>query len=271
MIFYLVHSLVTALDLIEQEVGICIRRAQEGSPLTDDDKNRIQNNFRFIVQKLTEIELEGSIELAERLANDVRIGAAAPLVFWPQLQSLRRLIVDQIQLRRFIYIQQDKARLIIGISAHWQAVWDKFPSVRVDSESAVECYALGQNTASVFHSMLVLETGLLSLSASIGITKPSKNWGGVIGQIETEIAKRRQLAQALPKGSKPPSPKTAKRHADLIAFYSSAAKEFVYFKDAWRNHVAHGRAHYDQFEAARVLVHVREFMAHLCTRLKERK
>jgi hypothetical protein len=48
-----------------------------------------------------------------------------------------------------------------------------------------------------------------------------------------------------------------------ITHYSEAATQFRHFKDAWRNHVSHARASYDEREAWSVLVHVRKFMQHL--------
>ena len=48
-----------------------------------------------------------------------------------------------------------------------------------------------------------------------------------------------------------------------ITHYSDAASQFRHFKDAWRNHVAHGREHYDDRDADKVLTHVIEFMKHL--------
>ena len=41
------------------------------------------------------------------------------------------------------------------------------------------------------------------------------------------------------------------------------AKEFRYFKDAWRNHAMHHREYYDEPQALSVLNHVREFMQHM--------
>jgi hypothetical protein len=54
-----------------------------------------------------------------------------------------------------------------------------------------------------------------------------------------------------------------------MQFLSEAAKEFFYFKDGWRNYVAHGRAAYDEHQALGVLEHTRSFMNHLATRLSE--
>jgi hypothetical protein len=45
-----------------------------------------------------------------------------------------------------------------------------------------------------------------------------------------------------------------------IRFYSGLVAQFRWFKDAWRNHVAHARVHYDEREALDVWHHVSPFM-----------
>ena len=54
-------------------------------------------------------------------------------------------------------------------------------------------------------------------------------------------------------------------------FYMEAVAEFRHFKDAWRNHAAHGHAHYDEERAEKIIEHTRSFMQVLSTRLKEKK
>lgn len=56
---------------------------------------------------------------------------------------------------------------------------------------------------------------------------------------------------------------------DRLQFLSSAAKEFVFFKDGWRNYVAHNKAIYDEHQARSTLEHVKAFMTTLSLRLAE--
>ncbi len=97
----------------------------------------------------------------------------------------------------------------------------------------------------------MLEKGLHSLATELGVGMSSgiefENWKNIIDQIEKEIRK----LEALPKGPA----KTA-----TLTFYSEAASQFRYFKDAWRNHVSHARAQYDEREALTIFEHVRTFM-----------
>jgi hypothetical protein len=99
--------------------------------------------------------------------------------------------------------------------------------------------------------MRVLEKGLKALATNLGVSFSIpfdyQNWQNVIEQIEKEIGKL---------GTLPPGqPKT-----DKLRSYSEIAKQFHYFKDAWRNGVAHSRETYSPEQALSVFRHVKEFM-----------
>ena len=136
----------------------------------------------------------------------------------------------------------------------WQDVLSAFPSTLVDVEEAGRCFALGRYTASVFHSMRILEIGLAALGQEFGVATDRTNWGEIIQNIQNAIE-----AKSIAQGA---------GWADQ-QFYSEATQDFRFFKDAWRNHVMHVRLPVDE-EKAKVIGHsVRHFMSHLATKLSE--
>lgn len=138
--------------------------------------------------------------------------------------------------------------------AFGQSTVDTFSAdISLDVRDACQCYALGQWTACVFHSMRILEHGLRVLAEEVGLTMEAielENWKTIIDRIEKAI--REMEAE----------PKTPKK-SERVQFYAEAAIQFRYFKDAWRNHVSHSRVSYDEQKAIVVLTHVRDFMQHL--------
>jgi hypothetical protein len=50
---------------------------------------------------------------------------------------------------------------------------------------------------------------------------------------------------------------------DKQHFLAESAKDFRYFKNAWRNYAMHFHEHYDASEAELILDHVKTFMVHL--------
>ena len=106
--------------------------------------------------------------------------------------------------------------------------------------------------------MRILEIGLAILAKQLGVSSDQANWQNIIDQIEKELAEFEKKA-------------TRRQRATTLKFYSGAAVQFRYFKDAWRNHVAHVRDVYDEEDAERIFRSVKDFMIQLATELKEKR
>ena len=129
------------------------------------------------------------------------------------------------------------------------AAMNAFPSSVPEVRNAGMCFALDQPTACVLHLMRGLEVPLGALVVALNFTPSNPNWQTVINECEREI-------------------RALKNKADQ-EFYGEAATNFLYFKNAWRNHAMHGRDTYDKRQAFEILQHVGGFMKHLSKRLCE--
>jgi hypothetical protein len=98
----------------------------------------------------------------------------------------------------------------------------------------------------------------LTLARDVGLEWTKEQWHSIIEMIESKIGEQRKaLRKSVEKDER-------------LNFLSLAAKEFMYFKDGWRNYVSHNRATYDEPEAYRTLEHSRTFMERLAAEgLKE--
>jgi hypothetical protein len=158
---------------------------------------------------------------------------------------------------------KEKGQKLSGWEADWKEIHVAFPDVRVDSFGATDCYALGHNTASVFHSMRVAEIGLRALANERRI-KLAKNkplewgaWQEIIKALDDEI----KLIGAWKPGH---------RKDGALDFYSGARADLNAFKDEYRNLVMHVRKSYDENQAARALARVHEFMGRLAAKIDHR-
>jgi hypothetical protein len=135
-----------------------------------------------------------------------------------------------------------------------KAAANAFGSSMEEARGAGICLAIGRGTSCVFHCMRVVEKGLIALAHELNV--PFRipfeylNWLNIIELIEKEIRKLEQLPAGPAK-------------ADMLKMYSEAASQFFYFKNAWRNHVAHARDTYDPEQAEKIFIHVGDFMGFL--------
>jgi hypothetical protein len=189
--------------------------------------------------------------LEELISKDKFNGAVVAAMFDEAAFDL----MDELESPIFLRIDSDRRQYFekseLGFG---QPVVDAFPDAARDVAAACRCYALDEWTATVFHCMRVLEHGLKWMAGRFNVPFETDSWHKVIRAIEDEIHVLRNKNGL------------TQMDRDDITFYSDAAAQFRYFKDAWRNHVSHAREHYDEREAIKVLSHVGEFMQHLSDR-----
>lgn len=135
-------------------------------------------------------------------------------------------------------------------------VQNNFGSTLEDFREAARCYALGRSTASVFHSMRAWEVGLIALGRDLKVAAAAnKNWQVLLNDIGAAI-----------KAINPSSGPDWKQQQE---WYSDAAAQFRYVKDAWRNTVMHVHQSYTQQRAREILFATRAFMCQIAPRLHD--
>lgn len=187
-----------------------------------------------------------------------------------ELQALDSDIYHAVNTERFFHYRRDKGLLVVQWDGTWATVLTAFPRARKDVFSAVDCYALEHHDASIYHCMMILERGLPALARKLGtcFSKDRPTWATMIGDIRKTIDARRRALASTPSGSRPLTGAPLRRERALLEACSEAAVEFKFFEDAWRNHIAHGRAAYDENDAKKVLDHTHAFMEGIAKKLK---
>lgn len=174
-----------------------------------------------------------------------------------EYRTLRQTIEFGLREQSIYRYPKDKIKIMASWQDDWSASIKSFPSSCCDIHAAIDLWALGHYTASVFHLMRVLECGLRVLAKELGKNFDIQNWQNILEEIENEIRKQ---SKTMPRGA---------GKSDQLRFFSTAAKDFYFFKDGWRNFVSHNRATYDQYQAKIVLDHVQSFMNELASKLSE--
>ena len=179
-------------------------------------------------------------------AGDIRI----------RLTTFRQSLDRELRRRSFLFVPDAKAAFYEQTDLFGPQVSERFSRAAQDIKEAGTCIALDRPTAAVFHLMCVLEVGIDRLSHALGLPYKQAAWHTILNDIEKRV-------NAL-------GPQDGSDWRADKEFYSQAVVEFRFFKDAWRNHVAHGRARYNEGEARNIFEHIRSFMEWLSGRLSER-
>jgi hypothetical protein len=218
--------------------------------------------------RLIRERLEGAI-------SALKDGRNPDLDEFPHLtKELRRRILEDLEDRVLFILDRDKAEGYFIPSVgngdrvklvpkplsqlFGEDVCKNFPSAMSDLREAVICLAMSRSTATVLHLMRALEVGLSALAKYFSVPSDNPNWQNLIERIEKSIREIGNDAQRRPTDWK-----------EQQMFFSNAATHFMFIKDAWRNHAAHGRVKYTEEEAAGIFGNVRGFMQKIATRLSE--
>lgn len=138
-----------------------------------------------------------------------------------------------------------------------------FPQATEELNSAGNCYALGESTACVFHSMRAAEIGLRAFALypflAITFDKPIEQagWATIIRKLEEAIKEKVEKQE-----------KTPERDKEL-RFCSEAAAQFRYFNLGWRVFSAHARQTYDEEAALKIMEAVTAFLESLVPKISE--
>ncbi len=111
----------------------------------------------------------------------------------------------------------------------WIDVIQRFPNSEDDIDEAGKCFALGRYTAAVFHSLQIIEIGLIELGRVLGVKDPLPGWTATTNRLKAIIRTKYQDRSAF-----------QQKHSALIEQLDALTESL---KSAWRNKVshAHGR------------------------------
>lgn len=268
---FMAHHLGQCIKQLENFRWVCVNRQSRGEgehPLTEETiQTWLEPWIGYCRQQCDGIELRSALSRIDGPFRHVLKGVYGRPT-WNEIHNQITVLIEAIEselcFRRFAYVPTCKAEILDRMAHDWEMIWAQFPLTKTDSQEAVYCYALGRNTACVFHLMRVAEIGLRALAREMRIVLPKKKllewaqWQDIIKEMNKAVDDMFLNQRAGPK-------KDA-----AVEFYRGAIGEFSGFKDAYRNNVMHSRASYDESQAKRVLLQVSDFMNRLSSKINER-
>jgi hypothetical protein len=226
------------------------------APLDEPVITRATGYLRQIEQQCRSIGLPISADTVKTALTKLESSPMKALNYqWlrDKLSDLKDLIGREMSGHAFFHISPEKAKYWPKMGDRHpfgDSVADAFSSSLFDAHACAIRQSIGLGTASVFHSMRVLEIGLGALGAVFSVSLAHTNWEPAIREIESKIREMH----------KDPSWKALPDCKLKQEQYSQAASHFAVLKDAWRNYTMHSRGQHGEDEAEMIFLNVRGFM-----------
>ena len=228
-----------------------------GRDLYPKHKQTIIQELEAIKALCMELNLDASLASVEKML--ALTGTATKYHEFRKLaDELESRLLDQLQSRYCLSLTMAEAQFYSEPRKGWETIIDRFPATTTDIEEMSKCFALGRHAACAFHSLQVVEIGLIELGSLIGAKDHQTGWNAT-------TAKLQQIMTA--------------KHSDRTTFQQQHAM-FIeqilatteILKRAWRNKVSHAQGKltllttdFSAEVAEEIMVASRSFMRRLAT------
>ncbi len=141
----------------------------------------------------------------------------------------------------------------------WEEIVGRFKETLADIEESGKCFAFERYAAAIYHSLQVVEVGLIELGTFIGVKDPKSGWTAVANELEKIVSKKRPLTEFEEKN---------------YPFLEQVQGTVAALKNAWRNKIGHAQGSllllnkdFSPEIAEEILLATRAFMRRLATDL----
>jgi hypothetical protein len=171
--------------------------AMPGAPMNPAQTEHFVNEMEVIAQQCSGIGLPKTRALLDAVVCDYRTVGHTQQQLKSIIACMKNQFLQELSERTFTQIEVDRESYLMTEEEFsvqplfGSDVASAFSSTNRDAREAGNCFATFRHTACVFHSMRVLEKGLIALAHELKV--PSRipfeyeNWQNIIEPIETAI------------------------------------------------------------------------------------
>jgi hypothetical protein len=244
------------------EMARLVRTVTGVQAVTRDKRNEYLEMFRKTADTCGEIGFDkgqsAAIFAQSQILDDAELELSTLVA---NVRQVTDCILSDIFRRQFLVVPPEYRLSIDNANFLGEAVARRFSGAIPDIKASANCLAADCNTAAVFHLMRVVEWGLRDFCGRLGFRQvvidrkrrkfvpvEYAQWDTILGQLQDKV------------DTKVASIKNKRKKQQAQEFYYPALQDIRAIKEAWRNHVMHGRSEYTAPDAEAVLSHVKRLM-----------
>jgi hypothetical protein len=244
----------TMLDVVKALYELVHNSTDADIP--DETRSEFAYAFTTYEPELIRMELGASGSTAGKLAAFLSKGPCKYSDIADLCKEFGSRLIDETSLKKYFSLTTAEAGHFSSPRKGWEKVIERFADTVDDIEEASKCYALSRYPACVFHSVQIVEHGLIELGKFLDVKDPLSGWTAVANALEATIKRKYQDRSAFER--------------ENFQFLEQVQGTVAGLKNAWRNKIshAHGRlvlmsGEFNPDTAVEILYATRSFMRRL--------
>ncbi len=205
-----------------------------------------------------ELDMDASLRSIDKISSILKNENATFGKYFELTKEFDGRLSDQMRGRHFLSLSLSEASAFISPLSGWTEIVKALPETQRDIEEARKCQALSRNAASIFHSLQVVEVGMIELGKEIGVTDHMPGWNATRAKLGEIIRKKHQERTVFEK--------------ENFVFIEQIQGTIESLNSAWRNKVSHANGKFSLLTAdfttditEEILMATRSFMRRLVT------
>jgi hypothetical protein len=210
------------------------------------------------------LELVASLATVRKLKAIISQPNSRYSDLYPLADELRGRLIDEMESKCFWALTTKEREYYEQPRNGWDEIIARFSDSVSDVEEASKCFALSRYAATVFHSVQIVEVGLIEIGKFIGVNDPHSGWSAVSTALDRIVAKKHQDRTAFER--------------DNFKFLEQVQGTVAGLKNAWRNKISHAQGKlalmtkdFSPEVAEEILYATRAFMRRLADGLPPKK
>jgi hypothetical protein len=195
-----------------------------------DDENERANFNKLLPlweDACIDLGLTASVATIRKLGKVLARGTNLENELYPLGDELQNRLIDEMNGKFFFSLTVEEAEHYNNPRKGWEKIIDRFPDVINDVEEMRKCFALSRYPGAVFHSLHVIEAGLLELGTFMDAKDPHSGWTAVSNRLDAIVGKKYDQRNDFEKQNFP--------------FLEQVQATVEGLKNAWRNKISHAQ------------------------------
>lgn len=216
-------SIISILTAISDMLKVGMRYGEKEFEMTEEAYESTKKEVAWLYRTLRKMDFKSSAITAKKIKLKLKDSRIADVSLKNLVDELFGRIRDKCLSSTFLYIPLDD--YYNNPRDNWEKIIDRFHDTITDIIEMSKCFALERYAAAVFHSVLIVERGVIEFGKFIGVEDHKPGWTATTNKLKNILKKKYDARTQFEK--------------ENFAYFEQIDATIEALKTAWRHKISH--------------------------------